>query len=191
MNASQNPQLSELAARVYHAAHLTGTFRLRSGATSTEYFDKYRIAADPALLRAVAEHLRPMIPAGTEALAGLELGGVPIAIVLSQLTGIPALFVRKQAKTYGTCQLTEGGSASGRRLLVVEDVIGSGGQTIESAQALRAEGARVQEVLCLIDRETGGAENLLREGLSLTSLFRRRDFPSAMTTDTLSPFASP
>ena len=65
------------------------------------------------LLRTIAEALVPLVPAGTEALAGLELGGVPIATMLSQLTGIPALFVRKEAKTYGTCQLAEGGDIDG------------------------------------------------------------------------------
>ena len=87
---------------------------LRSGVVSNEYFDKYRFEADPVLLRDIAAALVPLVPAGTEALAGLELGGVPIATVLSQLTGIPAYFVRKEAKTYGTCQLAEGGDVDGR-----------------------------------------------------------------------------
>ena len=72
------------------AAHLTGTFTLRSGATSTEYFDKYRFEADPFLLRSIAEHLRILIPPETEVLAGLELGGVPIAIFRTLATeGVP------------------------------------------------------------------------------------------------------
>ena len=95
-------------------SHITGEFVLRSGVTSTEYFDKYRFEADPALLRDIAAALVPLVPDGTEVLAGLELGGVPIATVLSQLTGIPAAFVRKEAKTYGTCQLAEGGDRRGQ-----------------------------------------------------------------------------
>ena len=98
----------DLAAAIYATSHITGEFVLRSGVTSTEYFDKYRFEADPALLRDIAAALVPLVPEGTEVLAGLELGGVPIATVLSQLTGIPATFVRKEAKTYGTCQLAEG-----------------------------------------------------------------------------------
>ena len=65
------------------------------------------------LLRSVAEALVPLVPDGTEVLAGLELGGIPIATMLSQLTGLPALFVRKEAKTYGTCRLAEGGDVDG------------------------------------------------------------------------------
>ena len=90
--------------------HLTGEFMLRSGAVSNEYFDKYRFESrSRAAARASREALVPLVPAGTEVLAGLELGGVPHRHVLSQLTGLPAYFVRKEAKTYGTCQLAEGG----------------------------------------------------------------------------------
>ena len=95
----------DLARRVYLAAHLTGTFVLRSGATSDEYFDKYRFESDPRLLRQVAEAMAGLLPEGADGLAGLELGGVPLATVLSQVTGLPAGFVRKQAKPYGTCLL--------------------------------------------------------------------------------------
>jgi orotate phosphoribosyltransferase len=162
----------ELAHRIYDVAHLTGTFTLRSGATSTEYFDKYRFESDPVLLRAIAEALAPLVPGTTEALAGLELGGVPIATALSQVTGLPALFVRKQAKAYGTCQLAEGGQAEGRRLTVVEDVVTSGGQVIESCAELRRLGATIERVLCVIDRQAGGAEKLGAEDLELAALFR-------------------
>ena len=163
---------AELAKRIYDTAHLTGSFTLRSGATSTEYFDKYRFEADPVLLRAIAEAMAPSVPDGTEALAGLELGGVPLATALSQVTGLPAWFVRKQAKTYGTCQLAEGGDVAGKRLTVVEDVVTSGGQVIESCAELRALGATIDLVLCVIDRQAGGPEKLAAEGLELRPLFR-------------------
>ncbi len=162
---------AELARRIYDTAHLTGSFTLRSGVTSSEYFDKYRLESDPTLLRAIAEHLAPLVPAGTEGLAGLELGGVPIATALSQVTGLPALFVRKEAKTYGTCQLAEGGTIEGRRVTVVEDVVTSGGQVIASCADLRALGASVDRVLCVIDRQAGGSEKLAAEDLDLAALF--------------------
>src|SRR5215469_13057688 len=91
-----------LARRVYERAHLDGEFRLRSGQVSHEYFDKYMLESDPALLHAVAGALVAMLPDDVQALAGLELGGVPLATVASQICGLPTLFVRKQAKTYGT-----------------------------------------------------------------------------------------
>ena len=162
----------DLARRIYQTSHLTGRFTLRSGVTATEYFDKYQFETDPALLREIAAHLQPLIPGETDALAGLELGGVPIATVLSQLCGLPTCFVRKEAKTYGTCKLAEGGDIAGKRLLIVEDVVTSGGQIALSTQDLRDLGARVSHALCVIDREAGGAENLSKAGVELHALFR-------------------
>src|SRR2546428_105282 len=146
----------ELGRRIYDTAHLTGRFLLRSGATSDEYFDKYLLEANPALLRAIAEAMEPLVPPAVDALAGLELGGVPLATALSQRTGLATRFVRKEAKAYGTCRLAEGGDVDGLRLVVVEDVVTSGGQVVTSCADLRARGAEIVRVLCVIDREAGG-----------------------------------
>jgi orotate phosphoribosyltransferase len=161
----------DLARRIYEVSHLTGQFTLRSGATSTEYFDKYLFESDPSLIRAIAEALVPLVPDGTDALAGLELGGVPLATMLSQVTGLPALFVRKEAKTYGTCGLAEGGEVDGRRLAVVEDVVTSGGQVVASCTDLRDRGATVEHALCVIDRQSGGPDALKDIGVELRPLF--------------------
>lgn len=160
-----------LARRVYEASHLSGEFVLRSGKTSTAYFDKYRFEADPLLLGAIGEALAPLVPSDVDALAGLELGGIPLVTILSQLTGLPALFVRKKAKEYGTCRLAEGGVIAGRRLAIVEDVVSTGGAIIDAARALRTEGADIVSVLCVIDRESGGPEALMSEGLELQAAF--------------------
>ena len=162
----------ELAHRIYQTAHLRGQFTLRSGAIATEYFDKYQFETQPEILRVLATHLQPLIPDDTDILAGLELGGVPIATMLAQLSGLPACFVRKQAKEYGTCKLAEGPDIAGKNLLIVEDVVTSGGQIILSAQDLRNLGAEVSQAICVIDRESGGAESLAREGIELHALFR-------------------
>jgi orotate phosphoribosyltransferase len=164
-----------LARAIYDRAHLTGTFTLRSGTVSNEYFDKYLFEADPALLLAIAEALAPLVPAGTEALAGLELGGVPLATMLSQVTGLPALFVRKEAKSYGTCRLAEGGEVEGRRLTVVEDVVTSGGQVVTSCGDLRDRGGIVEAALCVIDRDSGGPEALAAIGVELRPLYRMHE----------------
>jgi orotate phosphoribosyltransferase len=162
--------VSGLARRIRERSHLTGEFRLRSGQVSGEYFDKYRFESDPALLREVAGELVALLPADAEAVAGLELGGIPLATMVSQLSGLPALFVRKEAKDYGTCRLAEGGEVAGRRLAVVEDVVTTGGQLLLSCAALRERGADIRAVLCVIDREAGGRENLAAEGLELRSV---------------------
>ena len=87
-----------LADRVLAASHLSGSFVLRSGRTAEHYFDKYRFESDPALLGEIVAALVPLVPAGTEGLAGLELGGVPLATMLSSVTGLPAFFVREEPK---------------------------------------------------------------------------------------------
>ena len=169
----------ELAAAIAARAHLTGTFTLRSGATSSEYFDKYLFEADPALLWPIAEAMAALVPPGVDALAGLELGGVPLATALSKVIGIPALFVRKEAKAYGTCRLAEGGEVAGRRLCVVEDVVTSGGQVVTSCADLRGLGAVVDTAVCVIDREAGGADALAADGIELRALYRMSELRPA------------
>lgn len=168
-----------LAGRIYQAAHITGDFLLRSGARSTEYFDKYLFEADPKLLKDIAEALAPQVPPGIDALAGLEMGGIPIATMLSQITGLPVLFVRKKAKEYGTCKIAEGGQVRGRKLLIVEDVVTSGGAILDAATALREEGAELGEVVCVIDRESGGPANLAKVNLTLKPLFTMTELKKA------------
>lgn len=164
-----------LAKKILERATLRGEFRLRSGAVSNVYFDKYLLESDPVLLREIVEGMAALVPSGIDALAGLEMGGIPVASLLSQVTGLPTLFVRKAAKEYGTCKLAEGGPTDGRRLLVVEDVVTSGGQILASTRALRDLGAEVDSVVCIIDREAGGAEALAADGLTLHPLFRRSE----------------
>jgi orotate phosphoribosyltransferase len=160
-----------LASRVFASSHLVGTFVLRSGLTADHYFDKYRFESDPALLGDIVRAMAPLVPAGTEGLAGLELGGVPIATMLSAETGLPAYFVRKEAKKYGTERLCEGGDVEGRRLLIIEDVVTTGGQMVMSAHDLRVAGAVVTHALCVIDRQAGGVDVMKAEGIELHSLF--------------------
>ena len=168
-----------LAKRIYDTAHITGDFTLRSGAKSTEYFDKYLFEADPDLLKHIAGAMVKLVPEGIDALAGLEMGGIPLATMLSQLTGLPVLFVRKKAKDYGTCKIAEGGQVKGRKLLIVEDVVTSGGAILDAAKALREEGAVLSPVICVIDRESGGPANLAKVDLKLTPLFTMSELKKA------------
>ena len=177
--AMDRPDLTDLARRVYETARLEGEFVLRSGVVSNEYFDKYLFEADPQLLAELADELVRLVPPGTEVLAGLELGGIPIVTMLSQRTGLPARFVRKKAKEYGTKRLAEGGALSGKRVCLVEDVVTSGGAVLDALAALRAEGASVDTVVCVIDRESSGAENFAKEALAMRALFTMTDLKDA------------
>ncbi len=170
----------ELARQIYNTARITGEFLLRSGAISHQYFDKYLFEANPTLLKQIAEAMAPNLPENDiDVLAGLEMGGIPIVTMLSQVTGLPGLFVRKKAKEYGTCKLAEGGEINGRKLVIIEDVVTSGGQILLSAADLRERGAIIDTVLCVIDREAGGKEKLAEDGLELRPLFTMSQLEAA------------
>lgn len=170
---------NELARSIYEVSNLKGEFLLRSGATSNEFFDKYLFEAQPKILSAIAEAMAESVPENVDALAGLEMGGIPVVTMLSQVTGIPALFVRKKAKDYGTCKIAEGGEIAGKRLVIVEDVVTSGGQIVVSTKELRDRGALITDALCVIDREARWVENLQEIGLTLHALFRKSELGAA------------
>lgn len=164
--------MDDLARRIRVASKLSGNFTLRSGRVSDTYFDKYRFEADPVLLLAIANAMAPLIPSGSDALAGLEMGGIPIVTMLSQVTGLPTAFIRKKPKSYGTCQYAEGTPLKGRSFVLIEDVVSSGGALIDTLSMLKADGLWPVSALCVIDRESGGGkEALAGAGLELKSLF--------------------
>ena len=169
----------DLARQVRAVSRLTGDFVLRSGRTATEYFDKYQFEADPMLLDALAERLAMLVPDGTEVLAGLEMGGIAVVTALGRHANLPCAFVRKQAKTYGTARLAEGAEVAGRRVLVVEDVVTSGGQVVLSTHELRKLGAHVDHAVCVIDRQEGGAQALAAAGVTLRALLTRADLDAS------------
>ena len=170
---------SDLARQVRDVSRLTGEFVLRSGRVATEYFDKYQFEADPELLDQLAAQLAALIPDGTEVLAGLEMGGIAVVTALGRHAKLPCAFVRKQAKAYGTARLSEGAEVAGKRVLVVEDVVTSGGQVVISTGELRKLGAHVDHALCVIDREEGGAQALADAGITLRALLTRAALESA------------
>ena len=170
-----------LAADIDATCRLTGEFTLRSGQVSDTYFDKYLFEADPLLLARVAREMIQLVPQDTDLLGGLEMGGIPIAAVVSGITGTPALFVRKEAKTYGTCKLAEGPSFDGKRVTLVEDVITTGGAVRDATNALRAGGAIVEVVVCAIDRSPEGENPLADVGLEVRSVLTRADLDAVAT----------
>jgi orotate phosphoribosyltransferase len=164
-----------LARDIDARCRLTGEFTLRSGQVAGEYFDKYLFETDPDLLARVAAAMVPILPDDTDLLGGLEMGGIPLVTVLSAQSRLPALFVRKQAKTYGTCKLAEGPDVSGRRVTLIEDVITTGGAVRDATLALRAAGARVETVVCAIDRSPGPDNPLADVGLEIRAVLTKAE----------------
>ena len=168
-----------LAATIKKISQLHGTFVLRSGKTSTTYFDKYRFEADPRVLAQIAAALAAFVPTDTQVLCGLEMGGIPIVTMLSQNTGLPAAFMRKEAKSYGTCQYAEGADLRDKKLILVEDVVSSGGAILDTVQKMRADGLAIDTALCVIDRQTGGKEKLAEAGIELVALLTMEEIAAA------------
>jgi orotate phosphoribosyltransferase len=169
---------NELGRKIFDVSHLTGEFLLRSGAISNEYFDKYRFESKPLLLKAIAEKMTDLLPEKFDILAGLEMGGIPLATAISLQTGIETVLVRKKAKDYGTRNTAEGASVDGKRVVVIEDVVTSGGQIVLSVEDLRKAGAIIDTALCVIDRESGGKDNLAKAGIELKALFTMTELKS-------------
>jgi orotate phosphoribosyltransferase len=116
-----------------------------------------------------------LLPPDTELLGGLELGGIPLATMVSAMTGRSALFVRKKAKEYGTCKLAEGPDVAGRRVTLVEDVITTGGAVRDATRALREAGAVVDVVVCAIDRSPAGENPLADVGLEVRAVLTKAE----------------
>lgn len=150
----------DLASRVRDAALLEGDFVLSSGKRSSFYVDKYRFSTEPSLLRELAAALAGEIPAGTDRLAGVELGAVPLAVATALHTGLPYVIVRKTAKEYGGSagRGVEGAIEGGERVVLLEDVVTTGTQAVRAARELDGLGADVARVVAVLDRrdEPGG-----------------------------------
>ena len=165
---------TQLAARIKQVAYLEGQFTLRSGATSHYYLDKYLFETQPDIL---AELGRLFAQRATDAdlIAGAELGAVSLAAATSLAAAKPYVIVRNAKKLYGTGNQIEGALTAGAKVLLVEDVVTSGGQVIEAANTLAAAGATVLKIVATIDRLQGGRENIEGAGLTFESLLTRED----------------
>ncbi|MFE6501768.1 orotate phosphoribosyltransferase [Kitasatospora sp. NPDC057738] len=167
-----------LAARLAETACVNAPFKLADGGRLDAYFDEYRLASDPALLRDTATAMADLVPDGAQVLAGIELGGVPLVVALSAATGLPAVFVRRKPKSYGSRHQVEGLPIDGRRIVLVDDVVRSGGQLLHMARILRMVGGPVTHALCVLERPLGGRTLLAEHRVTLNSLFTEADLPS-------------
>ncbi|WP_431980308.1 orotate phosphoribosyltransferase [Streptomyces qinglanensis] len=170
---------SALAARVGEAACVRGAFTLSDGQVLDSYFDEYRLAADPHLLHGLADAMAALVPEDAEVLAGIELGGVPLVIALSAATGLPAAFLRRLPKRYGSKRQIEGSGIEGRQVVLVDDVVRSGGQLLAMTRILRVAGLPVTDALCVLERPLGGRLLLGEHGVALHPLLTEADLPAA------------
>ena len=152
-----------------------GEFTLASGAKSSYYIDIKKASTDPEILYLISQLMAERVQASGkryDRIAGVVLGSVPLAAALSLATGIPYVMVRKEKKDHGTSKLIEGELNAGDAVLVVEDVITSAGSSIAAIKTLRENGASVDNIISVIDREGGGTEALAKIGITLTALVK-------------------
>ena len=164
-----------LARRIAESALLRGTFTLRSGKTSSYYLDKYLFSTQPDVLRALGDAFAARVPAGTVRLAGAELGGIPLVSAAAMSSGLPCVFIRNQKKDYGTAKQLEGKLDAGDRVVIVEDVATTGGQALEAAKVIQAQGATVTRIIATIDRQEGARQNVEAAGIAFDALFTVAD----------------
>lgn len=168
-----------------------GEFVLASGKTSDFFIDCKRtfMTGEGHLLggQVVLEALDAIFAPGggdaVDALAAVPLGACPLVSAASLLAAqqgrvLDVLFVRPERKDHGTGQRIEGAQnlEGRRRVVLVEDVVTTGGSSCAAIEALRAAGLDVLRVLALVDRLEGGRERLAAAGVELHAVFTRRDF---------------
>jgi orotate phosphoribosyltransferase len=165
----------QLAKRIAEVSLLRGEFTLRSGRKSNYYLDKYRFETQPDVLIELGKMFAAKVTAKVDRIAGAELGAVPLAAAAAMASGKPCLFIRNQKKEYGTSKQLEGVLNAGDTVLIVEDVLTTGGQVIEAAKTLKDAGAKIDRIVAVIDRMEGARENIEAAGYAFEALFTTAD----------------
>ena len=165
----------ELAKRIADVSLLRGEFTLRSGRKSNYYLDKYRFETQPDVLAALGQMFAERVTPTIDRIAGAELGAVPLATAAGMASGKPIVFIRNQKKDYGTAKQVEGVLNAGETVMIVEDVLTTGGQVLEAVKTLQDAGAKIERIVAVIDRLEGARENIERAGLVFESLFTSKD----------------
>jgi orotate phosphoribosyltransferase len=165
----------QLAKRIAEVSLLRGEFTLRSGRKSNYYLDKYLFETHPDVLAALGKMFAERITPEVNRIAGAELGAVALAASTSMASGIPFVIIRNQKKDYGTSKLVEGKIEPGDRVLIVEDIMTTGGQVIEAAKSIESVDGKVLKIVGVIDRLEGARENIEAAGYVFESLFTTKD----------------
>ena len=173
MNPPMNRE--QLIHRISEVALLRGEFTLRSGRKSSYYLDKYRFETQPDVLIELGRLFAEKVTAGIDRIAGPELGAVALAAAASMSCGKPFFIVRNQKKGYGGDKLVEGILNAGENILIVEDILTTGGQVLEAAKVIEGAGAKVAGICGVIDRLEGARQNIESAGYRFDALFTTRD----------------
>jgi orotate phosphoribosyltransferase len=152
-----------------------GTFTLASGRISSYYIDLRTIPSYPGAYRtltnAYGEYLRHEFKEGSyDAIAGIPTAGLTLSSPLALMLEKPMIYVRKDEKDHGRNKLVEGVTRPGWKVLVVDDVVTTGGSVLSAIEAIRSEGCEVDRASVVIDRLEGGTAALKKEGVRLHAM---------------------
>lgn len=164
-----DPNLSFLADELLSAGCIKfGEFTLKSGLKSPIYIDLRRIITYPKLLEQIGQVYLPILKKLQFArIAGLPYAAIPIATATSLAGNYPMIYPRKEVKTYGTKAEIEGEYHAGETVVVIDDLATTGGSKFEAIEKLTSVGLVVNDVVVLIDRQSGAKESLEQAGYSM------------------------
>lgn len=164
--------MDEIILQLYEIGAIRfGSFTLKSGIESPFYIDLRLTISYPSLLESISEAFWERgHTLSFHRLCGVPYTALPIASYLSIKHRIPMVMRRKEEKSYGTKKSIEGVFHQGDRCLVIEDLVTSGSSVIETADAIKASGMEVTDVIAFLDRQQGGDVNLARRGYTLHAL---------------------
>ena len=158
-----------------------GDFILASGQHSSIYIDLRLLVSDPAVLRMVAQAYAELLRhLQFDRLAAIPYAALPIGTAVALETGHPLIYPRKEVKGHGTRRAIEGKFEPGERVVVLDDVITTGGSKLRAIEPLEAAGLKVQDVVVLLDREQGGKEELAERGYRLHSVLTMSELLAAL-----------
>jgi orotate phosphoribosyltransferase len=175
----------ELMSRLIEQSLRTGEFTLASGRKSNYYINGKLTTLEGRGAYLIARVFMAMIADDVpDAVGGLTLGADPIVGAMLALAGmedlpIKGFIVRKASKEHGTRSLVEGPLGEGDRVVVIEDVVTTGGSALQAVDAVEAMGCDVKRVIAVVDREEGGRENLEARGLRLECIFTASELLAA------------
>lgn len=174
----QRSGVSEKLAEGLLRAHCVrfGQFKLKSGLISPIYLDLRQLVSHPDVLAEVAAAYLPVLHGlSFDRLAGLPYAALPIATAISLQSGKAMIYPRKEAKDYGTQALIEGEYQAGEQVVIIDDLATTGGSKFEVIEKLNAAGLKVQDVVVLIDRQSGAREALAAAGYALHAVLKLTD----------------